>query len=237
MKRLAILLLFIPLLFTGCTKDPYADFTASQYTVDVGNVVYFTNRSMDAHSYEWDFGDGYSSHNFNVSHYWDAPGIYTVTLTAFGKDNRMDVYRSDITVQQPLADLEIVVKEYTTNYVVPNISVILYPTLDDWNAQTNAIGEEFTASDGSVVFTGLNAGQPYYVDVYSEYYDNYQLANEDVKWIETQVLVPGVLNSFFAYVDYYPPSKKSAISRKETKVLHGRMGEQKAEPRLRSDKK
>ncbi len=38
MKRLSILVFFIPLLFTGCTRDPYADFIVSKNTVNVGEV-------------------------------------------------------------------------------------------------------------------------------------------------------------------------------------------------------
>ncbi len=237
MKRLALLLIAIPLIISGCTREPYADFSIPRNTINVGEVLYFTNRSQDARSFEWDFGDGYSSNNFNVSHYWDAPGIFTVTLTAFGRDDRVDIYRQDIIVEEPLADLKVIVKEYINEYIVPDISVILYPTLNDWNNQTNAIGEGFTGTDGSVVFSGLDPGQMYYVDVYSEYYDNYQLASEDVKWIETQVLNAGTLNSFIAYVDYYPPQlKKSALTRKEARIRHMELSKGR-EPRLRNGNK
>ncbi len=135
--------------------------------------IYFTNRSTDARSYEWDFGDGYYSNNYNVSHYWDNPGVYTVTLSAYSKNDRVDVYRLNITVLEPTTDLEIVVKEYWDEYPVPNASVILYPTLADWDNQTNAIIEGFTDNNGSVVFTNLDPGRMYYVDVYQEYYNNY----------------------------------------------------------------
>jgi hypothetical protein len=72
------------------------------------------------------------------------------------------------------------------------------------------------------------------VDVWEQYHDNYQLAAEDVAWIETQILVAGELNSFIAYVDYYPPSKKTAATRKELKVIHGELSKDKA-PRIKSE--
>ena len=312
MKRLMILLLVVPLILTSCTREPYADFTASKKAVAVGELVYFTNRSMDAKSYEWDFGDGYASANYNVSHSWEAPGVYNVSLSAFGRNGHTDVYTMEIQVFGPVADfsvtsttvkvgetvnftnlstgaqlydwdfgdggyssdydasyywldpgvytvtltasdnngnydvvsttitvvaaaadLEIIVKEYYDEYVVPDASVILYPTLDDWDNQTNAIEEKFTDANGRVVFRGLTPGRVYYVDVYEQYHDNYQLAAEDVAWIETQVLQPDVLNSFFAYVDYYPPSKKTSATRKELKVIHGQMASGK-EPRIKA---
>ncbi len=60
------------------------------------------------------------------------------------------------------------------------------------------------------------------------------LANEDVAWIETQVLVAGTLNSFIAYVDYIPPSKKSAATRKELKSIY-RHNENIVAPRIKAN--
>jgi choice-of-anchor B domain-containing protein len=75
--------------------------TASQYTVErlnyitigqaptagftnntVANVVDFTNTSVNANSYHWDFGDGLTSTSPNPSHAYSAVGQYPVTLTA-----------------------------------------------------------------------------------------------------------------------------------------------------------
>ncbi len=61
-----------------------------------------------------------------------------------------------------------------------------------------------------------------------------QLANEDVAWIETQVLIAGALNSFIAYVDYIPPSKKSAATRKELKSFYRQNGNAIA-PRIKAN--
>ncbi len=236
MKRLAIFIFVIPLILTGCTKEPYADFNISRQTVYVGDVIYFTNRSMDARSYEWDFGDGYSSRNFNVSHFYDSPGRYTVTLSAFGRDDRVDVYRLDITVLASTGDLTVVVKEYFDEYVVPDASVILYPSLADWENQENEIIEGFTNANGEVTFYDLDADRSYYVDVYEQYHDNYQLEQEDPKWVETQVITAGELNVFVAYVDYYPPSKKSGTTREEARTLHHKLVPDRA-PRIKAESK
>ncbi len=321
MKKLIIILAAIPILLTSCSKDPYADFSASTKVAEVGESVYFTNLSLDANSYEWDFGDNYYSNNFNVSHYWETPGLYTVTLTAFGDDGRTDFAVMDITViggeleitvrneltgnlvnnarvrlfptlddwdniTNPLpeigytgtngtvlftdlapgfyyveiddnnytnvylglesvdnievevtadpgssyelyvtpvsnapASLEVQVLEYLDEYVVEGASIILYETIEDWENETNPVAEEFTNFNGIALFDNLAPNIRYYVDVWEANHDNYQLAAEDVGWIETQFMRPGVVNTFVAYVDYYETTKKSTVSRKELKVI------------------
>ncbi|MGC9343326.1 MAG: PKD domain-containing protein [Bacteroidales bacterium] len=212
MKKILYIAILIPLVLTSCTRDPYADFVADRRVVEVGEEVYFTNRSMDAIDYEWDFGDGYYSYNFNAAHSWTVPGFYTVTLTAFGKDGKLDRALMDIEVIQPLAELEITVEEYyEPYYLVPDVRVRLYPTLDDWDNESNLVVEGYTNSSGKVLFVDLPANRRYYVEVFGDYHDNIALGLQDdwYNWIETDVLKPGVRNYFTAVADYYPDGKKS----------------------------
>lgn len=58
--------------------DPIAEFTSSAN----GNEVSFTNQSMNADSYSWDFGDGNSSDEEDPVHTYEMDGAYTVTLVA-----------------------------------------------------------------------------------------------------------------------------------------------------------
>ena len=215
MKPLSLFWLITALTFTGCVKEPYVDFLASKTEVAVGDIIYFTNRSYDALSYEWDFGDGYFSNNFNVSHFYEYPGLYNVQLSAFGKDSRISRAFMEITVLS--TDLEITVLEWYDKYPVRNASVILYPSLEDWQNYTNEIVEGFTNSNGKVLFTNLVADRKYYVDVWEDNHDNYTLAADDAGFITTDRLVAGALNYFTAWVDYYEPGKKNAIDRKERK--------------------
>lgn len=62
---------------------PTADFT---FIADEFNVT-FTNVSMDATSYNWDFGDGNSSTDENPMHTYAEGGSYEVTLTARNGSN------------------------------------------------------------------------------------------------------------------------------------------------------
>ncbi len=217
MKKILLLLTTLPLLLLSCTKEPIADFTVSTKVTGIGETVFFTNRSMDAESFVWDFGDGVSSNAFNASHYYDYDGVYSVSLTAIRKGHR-DIALLNITVID--ASIEITVEEYYEPfYLVPDISVILYPSLNDWENFTNPVEERFTNSNGIVRFDHLG-NQRYYVDVWGPYHKNWDLATEDVGWIETPVLIPGTLTYFTAVVDYYPdgagdyPSgKKSSLNR------------------------
>lgn len=221
MKRILIILAIVPVLFTSCTREPYADFIASKRVVKVGETVYFTNRSLDSHQYDWDFDDGYYSGNFNTSHAWEYEGFYTVTLKSYGKDGRYDLAAMTIEVLSPTCDLEITVEEFFEPfYLVDNARVRLYPTIQDWEDETNMIVQGYTNSSGKVRFIDvpIPLNGRVYVDVYGANHDNYQLAAEDAGFIETEILVENALNTFTALVDYYPEGKKSAMDTKELKV-------------------
>lgn len=217
MKRLLPLLSIFPLLFNSCVKDPFADFVASNTNIEIGEVVYFTNRSYDAQSYEWDFGDGYTSVNYNVSHFYEDPGRYTVSLTAYGKEGRIDRAFMEIDVYILTGSLEITVFEYYDKYPIYNASVILYPSVTDWENETNPLVEKFTNTQGRVIFNDLTANRRYYVDIYEANHDNIQLAAEDVGFIESPVVLPDRMNYWTAYVDYYSEGKKSHKDRKSLK--------------------
>ncbi|MBL0102949.1 MAG: PKD domain-containing protein [Bacteroidetes bacterium] len=63
----------------ACT---YSDFTISpSTTVNVGDVVTFTNTSTIGLTYNWDFGDGTNSAVYSPTHSYAVGGTYNVTLT------------------------------------------------------------------------------------------------------------------------------------------------------------
>ncbi|MFH1320337.1 MAG: PKD domain-containing protein [Bacteroidota bacterium] len=61
-----------------------ADFTASTFNGCAPLLVDFTNTSIDAITYLWDFGDGNTSIFENPNHTYINPGTYTVTLHTYG---------------------------------------------------------------------------------------------------------------------------------------------------------
>lgn len=61
---------------------PLAYFSMNKPVYKIGEAVQFINKSLNASSYYWDFGDGNSSTEINPSHTYTTSGIFKVSLTA-----------------------------------------------------------------------------------------------------------------------------------------------------------
>lgn len=65
---------------TSCKKQVEAFISADKTVVTVDETVKFTNTSINASSYEWDFGDGKTSTEQSPSHSWSSVGTYIVKM-------------------------------------------------------------------------------------------------------------------------------------------------------------
>jgi len=233
MKRLLTILPILTLAIAGCYREPYADAIISPNPAYVGEDINFNNISSNTEYTEWEMGDGSTSTAFNVTHFYYDPGLYDVTLRAFG--SKSDVNIASFVVEVIGSELKIVVQLWTPidepeGYYLEGASVILYPTLDDWKFETNPVAELYTNTAGECTFDGLSY-QSYYVDVWEQNHHNYWLAEDDVEFIETQELHGAYYHTFIAYVDYDPGTKKSASTsasrsaQKEWIMLQGPKGE------------
>lgn len=63
-------------------SDVTANFTQNTTTICAGQSVSFTDQSIGANQWNWDFGDGGTSTQQNPTYPYAAPGTYTVTLIA-----------------------------------------------------------------------------------------------------------------------------------------------------------
>jgi PKD repeat protein len=216
MKKIFYFTLVIPFFLASCEKTPVAVFHTDTIEPEVGHNVIFYNDSHDAVRFEWDFGDGYVSNDVNPIHSFNATGTYEVKLTAISKSDLEDKASLTLNVLVPTL-LEIQVLEYYDKYIVPDARIILYPTLVDWDAQTNPVLEGFTDEYGVAVFAGL---EPviHYVDVLEQNHDNYALASEDVGFIRTPEIMPHVINRFIAYVDYVEHGKGAAKGKRQVVI-------------------
>lgn len=99
MRKLHIIVIFFLLGAFSCEDyemgKPEAS-TQADYTYEVSNDYYapctvtFTNKSINANAYQWDFGNGQSSSDENPSVSFQEPGIYKITLTVSGPND--DLY-------------------------------------------------------------------------------------------------------------------------------------------------
>jgi hypothetical protein len=202
-------------MLSSCDVQPDSYFFADKITAEIGEEILFFNGSNNAVDYEWDFGDGTWSDAYEPSHSYSASGIFTVVLSAYSRSGNVDKSYLDIEVLSPTM-LEVEVLEYYQQYPVAGASVILYPTEEDWDNETNAIAEGFTNSSGKVIFTNLGP-YVYYVDVWHETHNNYTLRYENVAFIMTDRLYKNELNQFLAWVDF--TGTKSAVTRDRNQLL------------------
>jgi PKD repeat protein len=87
---------------TGSTTPPTADFVGTPTSGMAPLTVNFTDQSLGATSWSWDFGDTGTSSDRNPTYVYTAPGTYTVTLTvtnSYGSDT--EIKTNYITVQPP----------------------------------------------------------------------------------------------------------------------------------------
>ncbi len=68
--------------YISVDQAPVAAATPSLFTVEVNNIVTFTNQSTNANGYVWDFGDGNSSTDANPWNTFNSVGTYQVELIA-----------------------------------------------------------------------------------------------------------------------------------------------------------
>ena len=122
---IVLLLMFVSCEFqlpeAGSIEDatpPDANFS---YEANEGNYkdIRFTNLSISATDYSWDFGDGNTSTLTNPSNTYATDGEYIVSLTVSDKLNVSDTYAETIIIKEPVDDF---------------VPVILNPSFDEEGA-------------------------------------------------------------------------------------------------------
>lgn len=112
MRKLKILLTLIiialsAIIITSCKKDePVADFTFIIENKPAPCEVSFTNTSIFASDYYWEFGDGKNSYEKNPIHTYTSGGTYSVQLKATGEGGTNLITKS-ISIQNVPTKLKI----------------------------------------------------------------------------------------------------------------------------------
>ena len=82
---------------TTQTANPQANFSIKKINPLKIELI---NRSTDATSYSWDFGDGNKSTETNPVHKYNKKGVYKITLKA-SKNGKSHSVESTITIEEP----------------------------------------------------------------------------------------------------------------------------------------
>ena len=90
-------------------QKPFAYFIATPLLVYVPNdPVYFTNQSVNAVSYVWDFGDGGTSTNTSPQYKYALTGEYQVMLIATSLEGCVDTFKLESTIKaQAITGIEV----------------------------------------------------------------------------------------------------------------------------------
>ncbi|MCK4764141.1 MAG: PKD domain-containing protein [Candidatus Aminicenantes bacterium] len=92
---------------TAGTVPPTADFYGTPTSGEYPLTVDFTDQSIGATSWSWNFGDTGTSTDRNPTHIYNTEGVYTVTLTAtnsYGNDTMVKTDYITVTQKAPVAD-------------------------------------------------------------------------------------------------------------------------------------
>lgn len=175
-KSNVILLLVAVLCFNSCKKEeqkpqepqeptPTAMFNASTTNATVGDDIWFTNKSMDAGRYVWDFGDGRTSTDPNPSHAYTSKGVYYVQLTAYSPTGeKCNVMGMSINVTEATGEVM---------FWMNSFGYVIRVELDGMKKEISAYYPTYNpdcGDDGCATFNDLTVGDHYF---YAESYDGY----------------------------------------------------------------
>ncbi|MDQ3190710.1 MAG: PKD domain-containing protein [Bacteroidota bacterium] len=101
-----------------------ADFSLNNLEVSTSEAVYFSNNSLNALTFTWDFGDGsVLSNDFEPVHEYLQAGDYVITLTA-NEGSCNTSYTSNIIVEEVITGLKEIVGNKTTFFYANGIVTI-----------------------------------------------------------------------------------------------------------------
>lgn len=82
----------------AAVEDPVRDLEVKFNYAQQAAAFFFTPQALESEFFEWDFGDGDTSHLANPAHIYDSPGDYEVCLSVFA-DSNFDTYCEAVSVK------------------------------------------------------------------------------------------------------------------------------------------
>lgn len=159
----------------GAQSSFFADNTPGSFTVS------FQNTSLDAFSFEWDFGDGSpGSTDFFPTHTYDTTGTYTVTLVATN-DCGSDTSTQDITIVLPP----------NAGFSIPQDSACAPYTISPTNTSQGIVEDWLWIATGALPDTATVPDPTFVFDSSGTYEIVLQVTNAAGTSLDTSILVLG----------------------------------------------
>jgi len=159
-KSLFLLTALIGLMtINSCKKDeptpkPTVDFAYTGGGCTAPCAVLFENKTKDAATYSWDFGDGTNSIELNPTKTYNVGGTYTVTLTATGEGGTASSSKQVLIQQSTQSQLP------TANFTFSGGGCVAPCNVSFTNTSSNATSYSWDFGDGTTS-TSANPSKTY----------------------------------------------------------------------------
>ncbi len=193
------------LLIQSCVKAPTPAFSFEPtVNPEWGDTIFFTNESLDATSYSWDFGDGGSASTMDPNYiYWEADS-YDITLTATNEKSS-ELLTKTIVINEATV-LGLVIFEDDGETPINDCDIWVYDNESDWENVEEPQFSETTNNEGIAFFFNLEA-QVYYIIVFKQ--------TDNGMWLfaayTSTPLTQNELNAYGIDCDFIPNTSKSHL--------------------------
>lgn len=211
--------------------DPNLEPPVAGFDVEVaGSVATFTNKSYDADSYSWDFGDGMNSSAENPSHSYTAAGVFTVTLTAT-KGSATASYAKQVTISGTMTESDLTGSSWRIRNAAN--SIVVGPGLGDgswWQVPANFLDGSSTGTDDWSCMTDdefiFNAGGSYEYKTNGSARNDGYMGSPNGCWTDAEIANSGNGAAFGSGVHSwtFTPASASPSGRPILTVTNGATG-------------
>lgn len=118
-----------------------------------GELIQFSNESVDASSFEWEFGDGGTSLLENPEYIYQESGTFQVGLTAFNEDGEKQIIQA-VTINDPTI-LGFQIFDSTGITLLSDAEVRIYDNEDDLLNLRDPLFMALSGENGEVRFENL----------------------------------------------------------------------------------
>ena len=150
----------VPLLFIAflavmsCKRIPIPEFDYTPFeNPEAGDTIEFLNVSINADSYDWDFGDGSTSIEINPLHIYAEAGIYDVKLNAYN-DAGDEAITKTLTINEA-TELGFLTYGMADSTILPDTEVWIYDNKIEWEEINEPLRIGTTNQEGIVYFLNV----------------------------------------------------------------------------------